>query len=71
MDGFEFMQELRRRDDCRHVPVIVITAMDLTAADRARLNGQVARIIQKNPAGTDQLLTEVRSLLAHHSDWHI
>jgi signal transduction histidine kinase/CheY-like chemotaxis protein/ligand-binding sensor domain-containing protein len=71
MDGFEFMQELRKRGDCRHIPVIVITAMDLSAADLARLNGQVARIIQKSPSGTDQLLTEVRSLLAHHGEWHI
>jgi DNA-binding response OmpR family regulator len=71
MDGFEFMQELRKREDCRTVPVIVITAMDLTAADHERLNGEVARILQKSPAGTEQLLTEVRSLLARHADWHI
>ena len=71
MDGFEFMQEFRKRDDCRMVPVIVITAMDLTAADHARLNGEVSRIIQKNAAGTEQLLSEVRSLLAQSANWHI
>jgi hypothetical protein len=45
--------------------------MDLTAADHERLNGEVARILQKSPAGTEQLLAEVRSLLARHADWHI
>ena len=28
MDGFEFMLELRRRPDCKAVPVLVITAKD-------------------------------------------
>src|SRR5262249_37725597 len=30
MDGFGFMQELRKRPDCARVPVLVITAKDLT-----------------------------------------
>ncbi|MGI8603642.1 MAG: response regulator [Verrucomicrobiales bacterium] len=63
MDGFGFMQELRARPDGRDVPVIVITAKDLTADDRCRLNGEVARILQKGATSTEQLLAEVRSLL--------
>src|SRR5262249_11530277 len=47
MDGFEFIEELRQRPGCKHIPVIVTTAKDLTAEDHRRLNGQVARIIQK------------------------
>ena len=63
MDGFTFMQELRTRPDGRHVPVIVITAKDLTQEDRRRLNGEVARILQKGATSTDQLLSEIRSLV--------
>ena len=63
MDGFEFMQQLRRRDDCRHVPVIVITAKDLTPEDRARLNGQVERIIQKGAHSPADILREIRALV--------
>ncbi len=63
MDGFTFMQELRARPDGHHVPVIVITAKDLTDDDRRRLNGEVARILQKGATSTDALLAEIRSLV--------
>ena len=64
MDGFTFMQELRRRPDCRHVPVIVITAKDLTEEDRRRLSGEVARILAKDTTSRDALVAEVRQLLS-------
>jgi signal transduction histidine kinase/DNA-binding response OmpR family regulator len=48
MDGFEFLDELRARPDWRDIPVVVITAKDLTEADRNRLNGGVERIIEKS-----------------------
>ena len=35
MDGFEFMDALRRREDRQRIPVIVITAKDLTEEDRS------------------------------------
>ena len=62
MDGFEFLEELRHRDAGPAVPVIVITAKDLTAADRERLNGAVATIIAKGAHDTEALLGEVRRL---------
>ena len=61
MDGFEFLEEIRRNDEWRGIPVIVITARDVTAEDRARLNGRVESIIQK--AERDDMLREVRSVL--------
>jgi len=48
MDGFEFMDQLRGRPDWQDIPVVVITAKDLTDEDRERLNGGVERIIQKS-----------------------
>jgi signal transduction histidine kinase/CheY-like chemotaxis protein/ligand-binding sensor domain-containing protein len=63
MDGFGFMQKLRTLPGCRSVPVIVITAKDLTEEDRRRLNGEVARILQKGATSSDDLLEEIRSLL--------
>jgi len=63
MDGFEFMQELRKRPECRQVPVVVLTAKDLTEEDRRRLNGQVARILQKGAFTTADLMAEIRGLL--------
>ena len=63
MDGFEFLEELRREGARPDVPVIVITARELTAEDHRRLNGSVERILQKGAYGRDDLLAEVRRLV--------
>ena len=64
MDGFEFLAALRARDEWRTVPVVVVTARDLTDADRQRLNGGVDRIVQKGGYAGDDLLREVADALA-------
>ncbi|MGH7318414.1 MAG: response regulator, partial [Candidatus Rokuibacteriota bacterium] len=64
MDGFEFVTELRKQDAGRAIPIIVITAKDLTHDDHERLNGYVERILQKGAATRDALLREVRELVA-------
>jgi PAS domain S-box-containing protein len=65
MDGFEFIAELRRRDEWRSIPVVVITAKDLTVEDHRRLNGYVAAIVQKSAYSREELLAEVHDLLAN------
>jgi CheY-like chemotaxis protein len=62
MDGFEFLDELRRRSDWQGIPVVVITAKDLTDEDRTRLNGGVERIIQKSDR--DEMLRQLSRELA-------
>jgi CheY-like chemotaxis protein len=52
MDGFEFLEEMRRKAEWRDIPVVVVTAKDPTDADRIRLNGGVERIIRKPTATT-------------------
>jgi glycine cleavage system regulatory protein len=47
------------------VPVIVITSKDVTEEDRRRLDGQVARILQKSGMNIADLVAEVRALTAH------
>jgi signal transduction histidine kinase/DNA-binding response OmpR family regulator len=64
MDGFEFVAEFRRHEPWRAIPIVVITARDLSQDDRERLNGYVQRILQKGAHGRDQLLAEVRELVA-------
>jgi GAF domain-containing protein/CheY-like chemotaxis protein len=63
MDGFEFLEELRRYEAGRTIPVVVITARDLSAEDHQRLNGSVERILQKGAYRHDALLAEVRRLV--------
>jgi CheY-like chemotaxis protein len=64
MDGFEFLDELRHRAEWRAIPVVVVTAKDLTDADHSRLNGCVERILQKDAPTRDELLREVSGTLA-------
>jgi len=64
MDGFQFMDELRKNEAWRSIPVVVITAKDLTAEDRLRLNGCVEEILQKRAYRREALLAEVRDLVA-------
>jgi CheY-like chemotaxis protein len=63
MDGFEFANTLRRNNGWRHIPVIVLTAKELTQEDRRRLNGDVQRILQKAGSSREKLLREIRELV--------
>jgi len=59
MDGFQFAEELRENKDWLDVPVVVITAKDLTSKDHNRLKGNVEAIMQKGSYTKDELLGEV------------
>jgi Response regulator containing a CheY-like receiver domain and a GGDEF domain len=63
MDGFQFIQELRSQSEWRQIPVVVVTAMDLTSADRLQLNGYVEQILEKGAYSREELLGEVRDLV--------
>jgi len=67
MDGFEFLDELRRGGAGSHVPTVVITAKDLTEDERRRLNGGVDRVVQKGAYGRDELLSQIRQLVAAYA----
>ncbi len=59
MDGFQFAAELRKKEAWRAIPVIVVTAKDLTDDDKLRLNGYVEKIMQKGAHSRESLLSEV------------
>jgi len=63
MDGFEFLAQMRRRTDWRDIPVLVVTAKDLTAQERMQLDGGVQRVLQKGASGVEELLRELGRIL--------
>ena len=63
MDGFEFLVEMRSRAEWRDIPVLVVTAKDLTVEERSRLNGDVERVLQKGASELDELLREIGRIL--------
>ncbi len=44
-------QAAAQRDQLKRLRVVVLTAMDLTEEDRARLNGGLRRVLQKGGCG--------------------
>jgi len=64
MDGFDFLAAMRAQPEWRHIPVIVITAKDLTADDRDRLAGRVEEIVEKSAYTREQLLQHVSEAVA-------
>jgi CheY-like chemotaxis protein len=68
MDGFGFLSEMRARPEWQHIPVIVVTAKELTGEDRERLNGMVDEVLEKSSDTCDALLQRVREAV---SDYHV
>ena len=64
MDGFELVAEMQRHEEWRTIPIVVVTAKDVTNADRLRLRGYVEKILQKGAYSRSELLAEVRELVA-------
>jgi len=64
MDGFSFLEALRQNVAWRSIPVVVVTAKDLTSEDRQRLNGYVQYVVQKGSQTREDLLKEVGDRIA-------
>ncbi len=64
MNGFEFLAALRGRAGGEQVPVVVVTAHDLTPEERDHLSTHVARVFDKEHLDSDALVAEMKRLLA-------
>jgi signal transduction histidine kinase/CheY-like chemotaxis protein len=63
MDGFEFVSRLRASDSGHRIPVVVVTAKEITSKDRARLSGHVSRVFNKGSFTREELIGELRNAL--------
>ncbi len=63
MDGFDFLDRLRQRPDGGLVPVVVLTAKDVTPKEKACLDRQAERIISKGSLSLPDLAQELRDLI--------
>ncbi|GEM_PF-647591 len=68
MDGFEFVTLLRQNQEWRKIPVVVLTAKDITSEDRMRLRSQVQNVFQKSVYDKNKLLSEIHELLKQATD---
>jgi len=63
VDGFEFLSKVRADERYRDLPVIVVTAKELDEHDRERLDGRVAKILEKGEYTREELLGVIRDLV--------
>ena len=62
MDGFELLERIRSTPEYESLPVIVVTAKDLTATEKIRLEKQTASILLKSPMTPDQLMEKIKKI---------
>jgi PAS domain S-box-containing protein len=69
MDGFEFLTEMSQHPEWQQIPVVIITARDLSQEDRQFLNGSlflsgcVKKVLQKGHFSLNDLMHQVRDLV--------
>jgi PAS domain S-box-containing protein len=64
MSGFDVVEELRTHPDTAGIPIMVVTAMVLTPADRAKLNGYVTTVLGKTELEFQNFRAEVRRAMS-------
>ncbi|MCZ6855738.1 MAG: response regulator [Gammaproteobacteria bacterium] len=67
MNGFEFLRELRGSEQGAEVPVVVLTAKDLSDSELRLLENETARVLRKGDARLDVMLEKVRQAVANHA----
>ncbi|NJN88330.1 MAG: response regulator [Leptolyngbyaceae cyanobacterium SL_7_1] len=63
LDGFEVLERLQAQPEWRSLPIIIITAKEMSAAEQEYLNQSVERILHKGAYSREQLAAEIRNLL--------
>jgi threonine synthase len=63
VDGFAVLDTIKADDELRHIPVIVITAKDLTKQDFQRLSGRVESLLQKGSFMEEELFNSISDAL--------
>lgn len=64
MNGFEVLEALRSEVRTRRVPAVIVTARDLSAAEREQLRGKAAAVLEKSSLSAGDLLAELGGILA-------
>jgi PAS domain S-box-containing protein len=64
MDGFAFLDQLPRSAPGQAIPVVVLTAKDLSKEELELLNGRVQMIAQKGSSSRDSLIRDIRQMIS-------
>ena len=67
MDGFSVLDEIEKRPEWQHIPVVILTGKDLTATERDLLQGRVRDVIRERLVSAKDLASVVRQTLREHA----
>jgi signal transduction histidine kinase/DNA-binding response OmpR family regulator len=67
VSGFDVVEALRADPATRHTPIMVLTAKDLTIADKRHLNGQVSTILKRGSTGATDLIVMLHEVIAQRA----
>ena len=62
MDGFQFAEEFRKLPDSSDVPIVVVTAADLTKKDFDRITANVETIFKKAELDVAEIAAQVQKV---------
>ena len=63
MDGFQFVAEMQKHPMWIQIPIIVVTARDLTVEDHARLNSGIEVVLRKESFRPTTLIESIRRVV--------
>jgi threonine synthase len=62
LDGFSVLDAMQAKPETADIPVIVVTAKELTQEEKNSLKGRIQSLMQKGDFMSDELMDEVRAL---------
>jgi threonine synthase len=69
LDGFHVLGELKRDERTRHIPVIVVSAKDITALERRQLDGRIETVYQKGSLSPRAFVEQVVEVLGRRHEY--
>ena len=67
LDGFGLVEELKLDPRTKTIPVVVVSAKDITPEERKRLNGHIEAVYQKGSLPTRKFVDQVIQVIAEKS----
>jgi CheY-like chemotaxis protein len=64
VNGFDVVEALNKQPDTARIPIMVVTAKQVTGEDRSRLNGYVTTIVEKAEFHRDRIAAEIRRAMS-------
>jgi CheY-like chemotaxis protein len=64
VNGFDVVEALKLRPDTARIPILVVTAKEITAEDRAKLSGYMTAIMEKADFDPERFTAEIRRAMS-------